>query len=150
MIVDILIARKNHGNIERVRIAAVEKGGGVVGDRYNSIEARKKGMAGVTLIAMEDIEAFNREYDEDVTAAELRRNIVCRGINLSELIGRKILIGADVVGIVHEYCEPCYDIVKNTSSKIIKGMHHRAGVRVEIINSGTIDCSNFNSIIVLS
>jgi MOSC domain-containing protein YiiM len=118
--------------VERVRALA---GKGLEGNRYLYDDA-PPGRA-LTLIAAEAIEAFNAETGIPLTAAESRRNVLVRGIDVNALVGRRFRIGAvECVGV--ELCEPCKHLESVTYPGVIKGMVHRAGLNADILTDGEI------------
>lgn len=91
----------------------------------------------VTLIEMECIEQFNSDYQMEYTSADIRRNIVTRGIRLNDLDGREFRVG-EVRLKGHRLCEPCSYLAGRTTPKILEGLLHKAGLRAEILEGGTI------------
>lgn len=118
--------------VERVRALA---GKGLDGNRYFYDEA-PPGRA-LTLIAAEAIEAFQVETGIPLTAAESRRNVLTRGVDVNALVGKRFRIGAvECVGV--ELCEPCLHLESVTHPGVVKGMVHRAGLNVDILTDGEI------------
>lgn len=76
---------------------------GLVGDRY----AKAGGARQVTLIAAEALAAIAAHLGRDaVDPAELRRNLVTKGVNLLALKGRRLRVGEALLEITGE-CHPC-------------------------------------------
>jgi MOSC domain-containing protein YiiM len=100
------------GRVEAIRISAAagapmasawriaaHAGGGLEGDRYDTGTGEFSGTPGagrgLTLIAAEAIEQANKAHPGlDLTAAETRRNVTVRGIDLNGLVGRDFRIGS--------------------------------------------------------
>ena len=86
-----------------VNQAILEKGKGIVNDRYYENFKEKKEQ--VTLINLEDIDNFNKQIKQNIDAKDFRRNIIVSGIHLNELINKKIKINimaqAQAWGIGH-------------------------------------------------
>jgi MOSC domain-containing protein YiiM len=118
--------------VERVRALA---GRGLEGNRYFYDEA-PSGRA-LTLIAAEAIEAFRDETGISLTAAESRRNVLTRGIDLNALVGKRFRVG-DVECVGVELCEPCAHLESVTHPGVVKGMVHRAGLNADILTDGEI------------
>jgi MOSC domain-containing protein YiiM len=118
--------------VERVRALA---GRGLDGNRYFYDEA-PPGRA-VTLIAAEALEAFAEETGTVLTAAESRRNVLTRGIDLNALVGKRFRVG-DVECVGVELCEPCLHLESVTHPGVIKGMVHRAGLNADLLTDGVI------------
>jgi MOSC domain-containing protein YiiM len=118
--------------VERVRAIA---GKGLDGNRYFYDEA-PSGRA-LTLIAAEAIEAFQAETGIALTAAESRRNVLTRGIDVNTLVGKRFRIGeVECLGV--ELCEPCSHLESLTYPGVVKGMVHRAGLKADILTDGEI------------
>ena len=118
--------------VERVRAFA---GSGLEGNRYFYDHA-PSGRA-LTLIAAEAIEAFQAETGIPLTAAESRRNVLTRGIDVNALVGKRFRIGeVECVGV--ELCEPCAHLESLTHPGVVKGMVHRAGLNADILTDGEI------------
>jgi MOSC domain-containing protein YiiM len=118
--------------VERVRALARK---GLEGNRYFYDDA-PSGRA-LTLIAAEAIEAFREETGIPLTAAESRRNILTRGIDLNALVGRRFRVGeVECLGI--ELCEPCSHLESVTHPGVLRGMVHRAGLNADILTDGEI------------
>src|SRR5713101_3364470 len=66
---------------------------GLAGDRYAQAATRRGLDYQLTLIEMENVEAFARSIDEAFTADMPRRNIVTRGVSLNDLVGKRFGIG---------------------------------------------------------
>ena len=117
-------------------------GNGIVGDRNYGLS--KWPGQNLTLIELEEIEAFvgekNRERDLSIT----RRNILTRGVRLNELVGKEFKIG-DITLRGIELCEPCRSLGAALSSSTLSSKQfverflHRGGLRVDVLTSGVIE-----------
>jgi MOSC domain-containing protein YiiM len=119
-----------------------EAGRGLVGDRYfdgtgTYSDSSKSDGREVTLIASEALEAMERESGIRLDARESRRNILTRGIDLDELIGRRFRIGP-VVCFGIERCDPCAHLQSLTRPGVLRGLVHRGGLRADIVEGGRI------------
>jgi len=114
---------------------------GLVGDRYyysGSIEApdRKKDQQ-VTLIEAEAVDALQHESNIHLQPGDIRRNLVTRDVPLNHLVGKEFQVGeVRLRGI--RLCEPCNHLASLTHPGVLPGLVHRAGLRAEILTSGTI------------
>src|SRR6266516_7487858 len=120
------------------RVQAVEAQG-LVGDRKFAAEARPEEERDhdLTLIASEALEGLFTESGLELTAAESRRNILTRGIDLNALVGRAFRVGAvECEGI--ELCEPCSHLEGLTKPGVLRGLVHRGGLRAAIRRGGEI------------
>ncbi|MHB8642188.1 MAG: MOSC domain-containing protein [Gaiellaceae bacterium] len=119
--------------VERV---AAHAGKGLVGNRYYFEHGAAPGVA-LTLIAAEALDAMTTEHGIEFTAAESRRNILTRGIDLNALVGRTFRIGAvKCVGV--ELCHPCASLERLTQPGVIKGLMNRGGLNADILSDGEI------------
>jgi MOSC domain-containing protein YiiM len=116
-------------------------GQGLEGDRYFSKLGTYSNEPGsgreVTLIEIEAIEGLRRDYQIELGAGQVRRNIVTRGIPLNHFVEKKFKIG-DVILRGTRLCEPCAHMEKLTVKGAMRGLIHRGGLRAEIVKGGTI------------
>jgi MOSC domain-containing protein YiiM len=118
--------------VESVRALA---GRGLEGNRYFFDDA-PAGRA-LTLIAAEAVEAMEREHGISLEPRESRRNVVTRGIDVNELVGKRFRVGnVECEGV--ELCEPCADLQAMTKPGVIKGLAHRGGLNADILSDGEI------------
>ena len=116
--------------------AFLERDKGIVNDRYYNHYNNKKEQ--VTLINLEEIDAFNKNIGENLDYKDFRRNIIISGINLSNCINKNIII-QNVVLKIHELCQPCDYLQKKLGiPNLVKMLVNKSGVRAEIISSGFI------------
>ena len=116
--------------------AFIEKDKGIVNDRYYNHYKNKKEQ--VTLINLEEIDAFNKIIGGNIDYKDFRRNIIISGINLSKYINKKIII-QNVILQIHELCQPCNYLQKKLDiPNLVKLLVNKSGVRAEIISSGFI------------
>ena len=127
------IAIDSNKTIEEVTSIEVIANKGVVGDRhYNEYNDPYNQL---TLIESENIDYYNTKYSLDISYKDFRRNIVTKGIQLNELIGKKIKIGdVEVEGI--DLCRPCRHLAEVLDQpNILKEFLRRGGLRCQILNS---------------
>jgi MOSC domain-containing protein YiiM len=125
------------------RIEAVA-GVGLSGDRYASgtgtfsrpVERRGSGRD-LTLVEAEELEALALDFGIELAPGETRRNVTTRGIRLNELVGRRFRIG-DTLCEGIRLCEPCTYLEGLTGKPIREPLRHRAGLRADILESGSI------------
>jgi MOSC domain-containing protein YiiM len=120
--------------VERVRAHA---GKGLEGNRYFYADGDAPPGRAITVIAAEALEAYESETGRTLTAAESRRNVLVRGIDVNGLVGKRFRIGnVECEGV--ELCEPCTTLEGMTHPGVIKGMVHRAGLNADILTDGEI------------
>ena len=124
-----------------VRSINVIAGAGIEGDRY--FGAQDEPGQNITLVEAEEIEAFGAEVGLRLDLSCTRRNLVTRGVRLAELVGKEFAVGnVRMRGV--ELCEPCLGFgdrlasAKLPRAAVVKRFFHRAGIRANILNSGTI------------
>lgn len=118
--------------VESVRALA---GRGLEDNRYFYDDA-PAGRA-ITLIAAEAVEAMEREHGISIEPRESRRNVVTRGVDVNDLVGKRFRVGdVECQGI--ELCEPCADLQAMTKPGVIKGLLHRGGLNADILSDGAI------------
>ena len=141
----ISITNISEENTFYINQAILEKGKGIVNDRYYGNFKEKKEQ--VTLINLEEINNFNNQVKQNIEAKDFRRNIIVSGINLSELINKKIEINKVILKI-HEICQPCkylQDRLKIPS--LVKMLVNKSGVRAEILHSGSLSVGDIIKVI---
>ena len=107
------------------------------GNRYYWADGGAPAGNALTLIAEEELAAFNEETGIELTAQASRRNVLTRGIDLNELVGKRFRVGeVECEGV--ELCEPCSHLASLTHPGVLRGMVHRAGLNADILTDGKI------------
>lgn len=120
------------------RVRAVS-GRGLEGDRnfFEGEGTQPEPDRELTLIATEALDALAAEHGIKLTAAQSRRNVATRGIDLNQLEGRRFRVGdVECEGI--ERCEPCNHLQGLTKPGVLRGLVHRGGLRAAILTDGEI------------
>jgi MOSC domain-containing protein YiiM len=117
-------------------------GVGLDGDRYAAGDGKYTrsgdgGKRAITLIEREAVDAARREYDIELEQHEARRNVVTEGVPLNHLVGRTFRVG-DIVLRGVKLAEPCAYLEGLTRSGVRRALVHRAGLRAEILEGGTL------------
>lgn len=137
----IAITADTTGIIEQLEQVQAIAGQGLVGDRYFDETGAYSHVSGrqLTLIAQEDLEAFEHQHDLTLSHADSRRNLLTQGVPLNYLVGKQFYIG-DVLVEGVELCEPCHGLTQSTGigKRLLSVMVHRGGLRCDIIAGGTI------------
>jgi MOSC domain-containing protein YiiM len=130
------------GSVEQIHVAPVESdlprpvdavdvtADGVVGDRY--AESRD-----LTLIEAEALEGLREDTGIELSPAEVRRQVLTRGIRLNDLVGERFTVGV-VECVGQELCEPCNHLQGLTYPGVLRGLVHRGGLRADIVSGGRI------------
>jgi MOSC domain-containing protein YiiM len=137
-LVEAIFVTSEHGElpvpVERVQAHA---GRGLEGNRYYWAEGDAPPGRAVTLVAAEAMDAVASEGEVSIEPAATRRNVLTRGIDVNELVGKRFRIG-DVECEGVELCEPCAHLESMTQRGAIKALVHRAGLNADILNDGEI------------
>ena len=131
------ITKDSNKEIEEVSSIEVLANKGVVGDRH--FDEYNDPYNQLTLIESENIDYYNTKFGLDIPYKDFRRNVVTKGIQLNDLIGKKIKIGnVEVEGI--DLCRPCRHLTEVLNqSNILKEFLRRGGLRCQILKSSTIN-----------
>ena len=135
----------NNKKIKEVKTIEVIENKGVIGDRH--FNDFNDPYCQLTLIESENIDYYNSKYSLNFSYLEFRRNIITKGIQLNDLVGKKFLIGkVKVEGI--DLCRPCRHLSETLNQdNIIKEFIRRGGLRCQILTSSKIEVGD--KIIVL-
>ena len=131
------ITKVNNQIINEVDTIEVIANKGVVGDRhYNEFNDP---YCQISLIESENIDYYNTKYGFNIAYLNFRRNVVTKGIELNDLVGKKILIGnTELEGI--DLCRPCKHLTEVLNQdNIIKEFLRRGGLRCQILSSSKIN-----------
>ena len=134
------IVKDSNKIIEEVTSIEVIANKGVVGDRH--YDEYNDPYNQLTLIESENIDYYNTKYSLNIPYKDFRRNIVTKGIQLNELIGKKIKIGdVEVEGI--DLCRPCRHLTEVLNQpNILKEFLRRGGLRCQILSSSRISVND--------
>jgi MOSC domain-containing protein YiiM len=141
------------GSVDSIYVAAAAKepmrsvseahavpGRGLEGDRYFNWEGtfwKPQPDYELTLIEIEAIEDFKRDFGVELEAGDGRRNVVTRGVSLNDLVGREFQVGSvRLRGI--RLCEPCSHLARLSHRAVLRGLVHRGGLRAQILTDGKI------------
>ena len=130
------IAAKNNQPIKEVNSIEVLANKGIVGDRhFNDFNDPYNQLS---LIESENIDAYNIKFGLDIPYINFRRNIITKGIQLNDLIGKKLQIGnVELEGV--ELCRPCRHLTEMLNQKnILKEFMRKGGLRCKILSSSKI------------
>jgi MOSC domain-containing protein YiiM len=132
-VVSIHIVRQRHGAVEAIDRAAVQTNFGLQGDW----RSRRNRNGQLTLIEEEALTEVERFLGTPIPPGASRRQIVVRGINLNDLIGRRIRIGAAHV-FVETPCDPCSRMEETIGAGARDALEGRGGVRCFVLAGGEV------------
>jgi MOSC domain-containing protein YiiM len=121
---------------QRVTVTAIANTG-LVGDRYAMSTNRRGPDYQLTLIEIENIEAFARIASRPFTPDMPRRNVVTQGVALNDLCGKQFRVGYAVLEGI-ELCEPCSLFAQRAGREVLKHFLQRGGLRTRIVEGGEI------------
>ncbi len=138
----IFIASQAKAQVARVAEVVALEGRGLSGDRYASGQGAFSRFPGirreVTLICADALVDAETEFGVRLSAGEHRRNIVVRGVDLSNLIGSKFSIGDAVMKGV-QLCAPCGYLGKIQGQPGLRdALKGRGGIRAHVVSGGLI------------
>jgi MOSC domain-containing protein YiiM len=118
-------------------------GKGLADDRYATGKGYYTGDAEwdahVTLIAQEPFDQAAADHGVNVSPAELRRNLITRGVDLYTLVGKRFRVGDQVVLRGRKPWPPCNHIAKLTGKpEILKHFLKHSGIGADVVVGGTI------------
>ena len=127
---------KNNQKIQEVDKIELLSGKGVVGDRHfhenNNVRSQ------VTLIESENIDYYNNKFKTNYSYIDFRRNVVTKGVQLNDLVGKTFSVGKIIVQ-GNDLCRPCKELQEKLGiDNYIKEFLRRGGLRCEILSSGII------------
>ena len=130
------IVNKNNLPINEVNEIQVIANQGIVGDRHFSEFNDPYNQ--ISIIESENIDYYNIKYGLNISYIDFRRNIITKGIQLNDLVGKKILVGnVELEGI--DLCRPCKHLSETLGQEnIIKEFLRRGGLRCKILTSSCI------------
>lgn len=130
----IAVAAAAEAPMTLVDAVAAHAGRGLDGDRYvdgrGTFSNRYARGIDVTLVEAEVLD------DLGLTAADARRNVVTRGIDLNALTGRRFRVG-DVELQGQRLCEPCAHL-ERLSPGTLRPLVHRGGLRADVVTGGVL------------
>jgi len=111
-------------------------GRGIRGDRFLDYRDDYKGQ--VTFFSMEVFEDVCRQLGiNGLSASVVRRNIICEGVDLNQLIGNKFRVrGLEFEGICE--CKPCYWMDRAIGPGAEDLLHGRGGLRAKVLSGGRL------------
>ena len=135
----------NNKKIKEVEKIEVLSNKGVIGDRH--FNEFNDPYCQLSLIESENIDYYNLRYGLNIPYLDFRRNIVTKGIQLSELIGKRFVIGkVKVEGI--DLCRPCRHLTEILGQEnIIKEFLRKGGLRCQILSSSSISVNDMIKIL---
>ncbi len=136
----IYIAREQGTPVERLVEVEALKGCGLEGDRYCSGTghwSRFGRDCEVTFVEAEDLDRIQAETGLRLKNGEHRRNVVTRGVSLSDLRRVRFRVGEAVFGY-GKPCSVCRHIERVTETGMTQALKGRGGMCAKVIQGGRI------------
>ena len=131
------ITANNNQPIKEVNSIEVIAKKGIVGDRH--FHEFNDPYNQLSLIESENIDEYNIKFGLEIPYVDFRRNIVTKGIQLNDLIGKKIKIGNVKLEVI-DLCRPCRHLTEMLDQKnVLKEFLRKGGIRCQILSSSKIN-----------
>ena len=130
------ITNNNNQKIKEVNSIEVLANQGIIGDRH--FKEFNDPYNQLSLIESENIDYYNIKFGSNIPYLDFRRNVVTKGIQLNDLVGKKLLVGnVEVEGI--DLCRPCRHLTEVLGQgNILKEFLRRGGLRCQVLSSSSI------------
>ena len=134
------ITNNNNQKIKEVNSIEVLANQGIIGDRH--FKEFNDPYSQLSLIESENIDYYNIKYGLNIPYIDFRRNIITKGIQLNDLVGKKFQIGrVELKGV--DLCRPCRHLCELLDQdNIIKEFLRGGGLRCQILSSSSIEIGN--------
>jgi MOSC domain-containing protein YiiM len=134
----IFIGPEESGSIQEIAEVEAVAGKGLRGDRYfdDGHDGHDPALE-VTLFSAEGLEAGRADSGLDITAEDMRRNLMTEGVELADLLGRRFSAGEVMLEGLEEN-PPCAHLQRLAGKPLLKPLIGKAGIRARIVSGGTI------------
>ena len=136
-VIKIGITEKNNQKIQEAQTVKVIANQGIVGDRH--FKEFNDPFNQLSIIESENIDYYNIKYGLNIPYVDFRRNIITKGIQLNDLVGKKLKIGSvEVEGM--DLCRPCRHLNESLNQhNVLKEFLRKGGLRCQILTSSSIN-----------
>ena len=130
------ITANNNQPIKEVNSIEVIANKGIVGDRH--FHEFNDPYNQLSLIESENIDEYNIRFGLNISYIDFRRNIVTKGIQLNDLIGKKLSVGNVELDVI-DLCRPCRHLTEMLDQRnVLKEFLRKGGLRCQILSSSKI------------
>ena len=130
------ITANNNQPIKEVNSIEVIANKGIVGDRH--FHEFNDPYNQLSLIESENIDEYNVRFNLNISYIDFRRNIVTKGIQLNDLIGKKLSVGNVELEVI-DLCRPCRHLTEMLDQRnVLKEFLRKGGLRCQILSSSKI------------
>jgi MOSC domain-containing protein YiiM len=137
---EIFVTSEGSKDMESVSEVKTIEGCGIEGDRYcegTGYWTRFGDVCQITLISGEDLDHIESELGLRIKNGEHRRNVITRGIELSDLRRKRFRVGEALL----EYDRPrppCKHVQDITEPGMTRALKNRGGICARVVEAGVI------------
>ena len=130
------ITQNSNQPIKEVNSIEVHANKGIVGDRH--FKEYNDPYNQLSLIESENIDDYNIRFGLNIPYIDFRRNIITKGIQLNDLVGKKLKIGSVELEVI-DLCRPCRHLSEKLNhNNILKEFLRKGGLRCQILSTAKI------------
>ena len=123
--------------IKEVNSIEVLTNKGVLGDRH--FQEFNDPYNQLSLIESENIDDYNTRFGLNIPYIDFRRNVITKGIQLNDLVGKKLRVGNVELEAI-DLCRPCKHLTEMLNEdNILKEFLRKGGLRCQILSSSNIN-----------
>jgi len=123
--------------IKEVNSIKVLANKGVVGDRH--FQEFNDPYNQLSLIESENIDDYNTRFGLNIPYIDFRRNVITKGIQLNDLVGKKLKVGSVELEAI-DLCRPCRHLTEMLNQdNVLKEFLRKGGLRCQILSSSNIN-----------
>ena len=131
------IAENSNQPIKEVKSIEVLANKGIVGDRH--FQEFNDPYNQLSLIESENIDYYNTKFGLNIPYLDFRRNVITKGIQLNDLVGKKLSIGTVEIEAI-DLCRPCRHLTEMLNQdNVLKEFLRKGGIRCQILSSSDIN-----------
>ena len=131
------ITENSNQPIKEVNSIEVLANKGIVGDRH--FQEFNDPYNQLSLIESENIDYYNTKFGLNIPYLDFRRNVITKGIQLNDLVGKKLSIGTVEIEVI-DLCRPCRHLTEMLNQdNVLKEFLRKGGIRCQILSSSDIN-----------
>ena len=131
------ITANSNQPIKEVNSIEVLTNKGVLGDRH--FQEFNDPYNQLSLIESENIDDYNTRFGLNISYIDFRRNVITKGIQLNDLVGKKLRVGNVELEAI-DLCRPCKHLTEVLNQdNILKEFLRKGGLRCQILSSSNIN-----------
>ena len=131
------ITENSNQPIKEVNSIKVLANKGIVGDRH--FQEFNDPYNQLSLIESENIDYYNTKFGLNIPYLDFRRNVITKGIQLNDLVGKKLSIGTVEIEVI-DLCRPCRHLTEMLNQdNVLKEFLRKGGIRCQILSSSDIN-----------